>query len=187
MHVKTGQVGLWIAASEGLTHPRLKFGSRAPLGGWVAPRYGEVVEAPRLEYGVRDHSAPVVAILWPDREGKGSVSVQAVSLPARGVAVRVTHGAEVDYVLLRAEAHGPPMEAWGIRFTGSLLWATSRAGTPVAISWLDGELADWGPHGIRLEARTRVSDVEVRAAGGRAHVRGAGTGAVVVTWRSARD
>jgi hypothetical protein len=88
----------WLANGPGLEEPENICGQSDPLGGWVAPQYGETVPAPQLRYRAASQKGLTAFVLGAGAEPKRPISIQALGT---GMAIRI-EGDETQDILLLA-------------------------------------------------------------------------------------
>lgn len=133
-------------------------GSLDPLGGWLSPRYGELLPAPMARWNVTlDQPCALGTLLMP---GSLTPTIESTLLSDKGVAYRIGLGADTDYVLLAHDA-ACAMEYAGIHFTGRALWLRSRNGRPIEVRWLEGVSLEWPEQGLHLRAERPIPGLHI--------------------------
>ena len=119
-----------IALSKSLSGASLRTGSIDPLGGWVSPRYGEIVPAPQL---IADISPGGDACAFALQASPAEATDWSIDAEMRGeswLAFRMKDGPFVDFLLVRTCDDGRSMAAWDVEFDGALVWLRTLEGEP---------------------------------------------------------
>lgn len=154
-----------ITASRGLRFASLLKGSTEPLGGWVSTEYGNIVSAPQTRFR-NDHYSLTTAFLV--RVGKqvqyGAVPTIDINTSRAGnLALRISMGKTIDYLILRRANVTDANNCWGIDFDGDLLWLRTRDFRVEMLRWLDGRSAKCQDMGLRIEATLPLHSLELQA------------------------
>jgi hypothetical protein len=115
-----------VALSPDFEAPGILCGSTTPLGGWVSPRYGEVVAAPQLRSLLRREAKSGGFVLQVDADDSEKVDVAAAVTSQEWLGFRLVGDGFEDVVMLATGDDVGAMTAWGIDFRGSLIWIRRR-------------------------------------------------------------
>lgn len=127
--------------------PQLLVGSAEPLGGWVSPRYGEIVPAPQLRYPLARDGGPSAFVLVPSAGKRVLSSAILEPLSAEAFALRLTTDDGEDLLLVDGSPEpGRPVSLAGLTFEGRVLWMRTAKGYPLVWRWLDGRRLEWPEH-----------------------------------------
>lgn len=110
---------MWLAAGSGLDAPRIIRGESDPPGGWVSPRYGEVVPATQLRYGIANGTIVATLILGTGMAVARPVAVRA--LPT-GLAIDITDSAALDRLLLATHDEDINVQTDAVHGQASAVW-----------------------------------------------------------------
>ncbi len=144
----------WIVSCERLHAPQLLRGSYDPLGGWIAPRYGERVAASQLRYQI-----------GPDADNGAFVIHMNGQLT--DAVIRHSVASNDDAQLIVVEGHGmrdwlvyqPKGSAvWDIgeerlQFKGRLLWLRLYERGGALLRWQSGTALTWMNRGIDVHIK----------------------------------
>lgn len=131
--VTIGEASCRVALGAGFAEPRLLIGSTNPLGGWVSPRYGEMLPAPQLRVAMVKGGGPFGFVLQAAGEAAATCAITAGMSGDSWIAFRIVDGGFTDVLLVRTSNSEAPMAAWDIEFDGSLIW----------LRVADGKLTEW--------------------------------------------
>jgi Heparinase II/III-like protein/Heparinase II/III N-terminus len=151
-----------LAWSDALDAPRVLQGSLQPRGGWVSPEYGELVAAPQLVFPRSAAAVPgsAAAFVW-QTEGAAIEQVEHQALPGGGHALRIMSAEFADFVLLAGDSAALPLQAWGIRFDGSVGWLRlHREGHAVEMRWLRGRSLHLAAVGVAITSAQTLDQLQ---------------------------
>ncbi len=132
-------VGRCSLVTNLLDAPLMLEGSTDPLGGWVSPRYGEMLPAPQLRYPL---GLTTSVFVFTTQSGTIPAAVYVESLLDRGLAIRlVTEDGEELLILNDNPDTVQPLCFEGLSLEGRLLWTRVENGRPScvglrAIEWI---------------------------------------------------
>jgi hypothetical protein len=102
-------------------------GRKNPIRGWVAPRYGELQPATQLEFRPAGDGDTAAFALGVNSEAPIR-RVTSCRVGQSTVAFQLDGSVFSDYILVNAGSPDTPVSAFGIEFTGRLVWL--RVGGP---------------------------------------------------------
>ena len=175
---------LSITGNEGLSTPHLVCGRTDPPGGWVSPRYGELTPAPQAIFGIDGTSRRTVFVIRGWQSDPGVLSVEGQGTTEEGLAFRAVSENFVDHVLLRPESGKTPLEAWGIRFDGAMLWLRTAEGKPIAMRCLESRSVTSHRLGIDVISEEVVHQMEIRSTPTGIDVQHCSVDRLSIAWRA---
>ncbi len=98
--LEAGTEFLWVAKGSGLVRPTLVKGETKPLGGWVAPKYGERVPASQLTYALAPRSRTTALVFGVGVEDAFPVELDDFS---DALVIRYQRSTGAELVLLRSD------------------------------------------------------------------------------------
>ncbi len=128
MEAVNGDARCRIALSEGLSGASVRTGSIDPLGGWVSPRYGQIVPAPQLIAGISPGGNACAFALQAGPAEATDWSIDAETRGESWLALRVVDGSFVDTLLIRTRDDGKSMTISDVDFDGALVWLRTLEG-----------------------------------------------------------
>ena len=131
--------------------PFVTEGCTDPVGGWVSPRYGELVAAPQLRYPLDPDIREAAFVLATSSEAAPqAVQWEVVSDSALGI--RVTTLAGDDFLLINRTVNlDYPLVFEGMQFYGRVLWLQTRNDQVMRFRWLDGSRIDWPRQDLHMD------------------------------------
>ncbi len=155
-----GKSRLTVVLSDGLSDAATLRGSLDPVAGWVSPTYGVRVPASAIRVRVEAGATLVATLIGCS--GLEDARIEVLRIDGARLAFRVSTPHWVDCLLLNDAPAQGTVEAFGIRFEGTLLWARTAEGTAGELRWLEGRSVAWperrvflteqGPGGERVQA-----------------------------------
>ncbi|MCD6680925.1 MAG: heparinase II/III family protein [Burkholderiaceae bacterium] len=151
---------LWIARGTGLGRPTIAQGETHPLGGWLAPRYGERVPAPQLTYALEPEICTTALVFGFGVENAFPVAVEDFG---GGLAIRHRRGMRSELVLLRSAGGAIEVTCGEMRHEADVVWFRHSQGScELRIAAHDrpnSEPAEWAGAGRNL------SDISIKHGG----------------------
>lgn len=117
----------WIAKGSTLTRVDVASGELEPPGGWVSPRYGELLPASQLSYTLDGSRSSACLVFGFGGEGAFPVEVEEFG---GCLAIRCRRTASTDLLLLGTEREPIRLTVEGSQRSAELLWSR-RSGTEV--------------------------------------------------------
>jgi hypothetical protein len=160
LKLERASVAMEIACSSELVREATQFGTENPVGGWVSPRFSEMLPAPQLVLRTRGENR-LSAILFR-RFGGNSVSSIACAMTEEGASViRIEAAESSDLLVLNIRrADGIPLpldEGW---FDGAALWLRESTGGALAIRSLATRMIRLAKRGVALTAAADPEDFD---------------------------
>ena len=120
--------------------PLILEGSTDPLGGWVSPRYGEILPAPQLRYPL---GLTTSVFVFTTQSGTIPAAVHVEPLLDRGLAIRLATEVGEDLLILNDNPDTvQPLRFEGLNLEGRLLWVKIANGETANLRWLDSQRVD---------------------------------------------
>jgi len=115
--------GCRVAFSSGLRDPVVLTGSLDPLGGWVSPRYGELVAAPQLRARIEaDENACAFVILPTATEHLPDVCIHAEESAGSAIAFQIRVRQDIDTLFVKTEEAPEVVRLWDMEYDGWVCW-----------------------------------------------------------------
>ena len=178
--IATGEATLALVGSAGLSTPTRLEGSVSPPGGWVSPRYGELIPAPQVRFGAVGKQR-LTAFALHDGSRTENLRVDARSIGEDGIRLDVRNGSRSDTLVLNLRGSAQSIRTDGLEFRGDLLWARREDGRATELRWINGTSLGWSSARVWVEAQSRQRSLVVRA-GSELVVRGAPRESLSITW-----
>jgi hypothetical protein len=141
----------WALLTSLPGEPMLLEGSINPIGGWVSPRYGEVLPAPQLRYPTARESEVSAFALIPFPTSASPSTIQVNSPDTGGLVFHLTTATCEDLLIIAGGSAAGEMPAFeGLVFEGLLLWVRSEKGGGTQIRWLAADRLEWPALGLNL-------------------------------------
>ena len=149
-----------IVGSSGLSQVAYLEGSLAPLGGWISPRYGEMVPAPQVRFRVAGNTR-LTAFLLRCSPGVQHAEIEAKELADQGVQLNIRSHDLEDTLLLNLGPAECDVRTDDVVFRGDLAWLRSFRGQGTHLRWLRGSALDVPSMGISVKTETRTATLEI--------------------------
>jgi hypothetical protein len=121
---------LAVTASQGVRAMEWVKGGRRPEGGWISPRYGQLVPAAVCRVATTAGPPVVATLLESASSGWKPPTVDVDRTGTGAVGMRITRDDAVEYVLVSRDASMQQVSLFGIDFKGSVLWLYAEGTRP---------------------------------------------------------
>lgn len=150
---------LWVAKGSGLIRPTIASGETNPLGGWIAPKYGERVPAPQLTYALDPQSRTTALVFGFGVEDAFPVELEDFC----GVLViRYRRSTGAELVLLRSDGGTIEVTSGELRQEADVVWLRHSQESyelRMAAQDLDSGPIEW------VSAGRSLSDISIKHGG----------------------
>jgi hypothetical protein len=165
VEIALGSATVCLTGSGGLLPPVVVKGSRHPLGGWVSPRYGELVGAPQVRFSLTEGACVTAFLVRPigDRTHLESATIEVDTAEPNGLRLGLAIGSVEDTLLLNFRSCDIEVRSKGMTFRGDLARMRHRAGLLENVRWLNGQSLGWSDAGLVVHSPLMVPSLTLDA------------------------
>lgn len=127
-----------VALGAGFGKSSILMGSMNPVGGWISPRYGELVAAPQLCVPIVRGTQCLAFLLKAGPGATANSTIEPVAAEDSWLRFEVEDGESRDVVLIRRSSDAAPIRVSDTAFDGNVLWLRTTDGAITASARIDG-------------------------------------------------